>query len=91
MIKSYDLVEMGRNKSRGLCCGAGGGQMFLEDDEAGRINLERTREAVNSGASTIASACPFCMTMLNDGIKTLEKIENINVKDIAEIVLENSY
>ncbi len=84
-----DLVEMERNKSKGFCCGAGGGRMFLEDEEGGRINEERTREAINTGAETIASACPFCMTMLTDGVKHFEKTE-IAVKDIAEIVLENS-
>lgn len=83
------LIEMERNKSKGFCCGAGGGRMFLEDEEGGRINEERTREALNTGAETIASACPFCMTMLTDGVKHFEKTE-IAVKDIAEIVLENS-
>ena len=89
-IASVDLVEMERNKSRGYCCGAGGGRMFLEDEEGGRINEERTREAIETNASTIASACPFCMTMMTDGIKYFEKTEKISVKDIAEIVLENS-
>jgi Fe-S oxidoreductase len=89
-IASVDLVEMERNKSRGYCCGAGGGRMFLEDEEGGRINEERTREAIETNASTIASACPFCMTMMTDGVKHFEKTEKISVKDIAEIVLENS-
>lgn len=89
-ISSMDLVEMKRNKSRGYCCGAGGGRMFLEDEEGGRINEERTREALETNASTIAAACPFCMTMLTDGVKHYEKEDNVLVKDIAEIVLENS-
>lgn len=89
-IKGFDVVEMERNKSRGFCCGAGGGRMFLEDEEGGRINEERTKEALNTGASTIASACPFCMTMLNDGVKHYEKTDEVAVKDIAELVLENS-
>jgi len=63
--------------------------MFLEDEEGGRINIERTKEALGTGADTIASACPFCMTMLNDGIKHFEKTEEVYVKDIAELVLEN--
>jgi Fe-S oxidoreductase len=62
--------------------------MFLEDEEGGRINVERTREALETGASTVASACPFCMTMLTDGIKHFEKTDEVSVKDIAEIVLE---
>lgn len=89
-IKGLELVEMERNKSRGFCCGAGGGRMFLEDVEGERINEERTREALATNADTIASACPFCMTMMTDGVKAHEKAEAVQVKDIAEIVLENS-
>ncbi len=86
---SFEIKEMNRNKSRGFCCGAGGGRMFLEDEEGGRINEERTREALATGVDTIASACPFCMTMLNDGVKHFEKQESVQIKDIAEIILEN--
>lgn len=89
-IKGLDFVEMPRNKSRGLCCGAGGGRMFLEDEEGGSINVERSREALDTKADTIASACPFCMTMMTDGVKHHQKEEEVGVKDIAEIVLENS-
>ena len=89
-INGLELVEMKRNKSRGFCCGAGGGRMFLEDVEGGRINEERTREAIATDVDTIASACPFCMTMLTDGVKAHDKTEEVQVKDIAEIVLENS-
>lgn len=89
-IDSFNFVEMPRNKSKGLCCGAGGGRMFLEDEEGGKINIERTKEALATGADNIASACPFCMTMLTDGVKHFEKSEEVKVKDIAEIVLENS-
>jgi Fe-S oxidoreductase len=88
-IRGLNLIEMKRNKDKGFCCGAGGGRMFLEDDEGGRINEERSKEALNTGADTIASACPFCMTMLTDGVKHFEKSEQVAVKDIAEIVLEN--
>jgi Fe-S oxidoreductase/nitrate reductase gamma subunit len=89
-INSFNYVEMPRNKSKGFCCGAGGGRMFLEDEEGGKINNERTKEALDTGADNIASACPFCMTMLTDGVKHFEKTEEVKVKDIAEIVLENS-
>lgn len=89
-INGLDLVEMNRNKSKGFCCGAGGGRMFLEDEEGGRINEERTSEALATGADTIASACPFCMTMLSDGVKHFDKTEEVSVKDIAEIVLKFS-
>ena len=89
-VSDMELVEMDRNKSKGFCCGAGGGRMFLEDEEGGRINEERTKEAIGTGAETIASACPFCMTMMTDGVKHFDKSEEVAVKDIAEIVLENS-
>jgi Fe-S oxidoreductase/nitrate reductase gamma subunit len=89
-IGNVNLVEMHRNKSRGFCCGAGGGRMFLEDEEGGRINEERTREALETGALTIASACPFCMTMMTDGVKVFNKNDEVAVKDIAEIILEFS-
>lgn len=88
-IGNVDLIEMKRNKSRGFCCGAGGGRMFLEDDEGSRINIERTEEALQTKADTIASACPFCMTMLSDGVKHFNKTDDVSVKDIAEIVLDN--
>ena len=81
------LVEMKRCRSNGLCCGAGGAQMFKEEEKGStRINLERTREALETGASIIASACPFCNTMLTDGVKSNEKEENVRVMDIAELV-----
>jgi Fe-S oxidoreductase len=89
-LNSFDYLEMERNKSKGLCCGAGGGRMFLEDEEGGKINNERTKEALQTGADKIASACPFCMTMLTDGVKHFEKSDQVEVKDIAELVLENS-
>lgn len=95
-VAGLDLVEMERNKSKGFCCGAGGGRMFLEDEEGGRINEERAKEALSTNADTIASACPFCMTMMTDGVKHFshsdgfpEKTEEVTVKDIAEIILEN--
>lgn len=81
-----DLVELKRCKSNGLCCGAGGAQMFKEP-EAGKkdINMERTEDVIASKASIVAAACPFCMTMLRDGVKLKEKDEEIQVLDIAEI------
>ena len=63
--------------------------MFLEETEGKRVNMERTEEALATGAKTIASACPFCMTMLTDGVKEKEKSEEVQVKDVAEIVLES--
>jgi len=82
-----ELVEMKRCKSKGLCCGAGGAQMFKEEEKGTtRINFERTHEALDTGASLIASACPFCNTMLTDGVKHEEKEDQVKVMDIAELI-----
>ncbi len=84
-----DLVEMKRCRTTGLCCGAGGAQMFKEPEKGNKdINIERTEEALATGASTIAVACPFCMTMMSDGVKNKEKEMNVTVKDLAELVAE---
>ena len=81
------LVEMKRCKSNGLCCGAGGAQMFKEEEKGNtRINFERTDEAIGTGASIIAAACPFCNTMLTDGVKNSNKEDEVQVMDIAELV-----
>lgn len=90
MIQGVELIEMERNRDKGFCCGAGGGRMFLEETEGTRINNNRAEEAIKTNADTVASACPFCMTMMNDGIKSFDKQEEVQVKDIAEIVLENA-
>lgn len=87
-IPGIELREMPRNKDRGFCCGAGGGRMFMEETEGERINIVRTEEAINTGAETIAAACPFCITMLSDGVKSLGRDENIKVEDITEIILD---
>lgn len=82
-----ELVEMKRCRSNGLCCGAGGAQMFKEEEKGStRINWERTNEAIETGAAVIAAACPFCNTMLTDGVKTKEKEDTVQVMDIAELV-----
>ncbi|HQQ98281.1 MAG TPA: (Fe-S)-binding protein [Cyclobacteriaceae bacterium] len=84
-----DLVEMKRCKTNGLCCGAGGAQMFKEPEKGSKdINIERAEEAINTGASTIAVACPFCMTMMSDGVKNKEKEGQIVVRDLAELIVE---
>lgn len=84
-----DLVEMKRCRTTGLCCGAGGAQMFKEPEKGTKdINVERTEEALSTGASTIAVACPFCMTMLNDGVKSKDKESEVKVRDLAELIAE---
>lgn len=85
-----ELVEMKRCQSKGLCCGAGGAQMFKEEEKGDqRINTERTREALETGADYIAAACPFCNTMITDGVKNAEQDGSVKVLDIAEIVAES--
>jgi Fe-S oxidoreductase len=85
-----ELVEMKRCRSKGLCCGAGGAQMFKEEEKGDtRVNFERTQEAIDSNAGIIAAACPFCNTMLTDGVKNAEKEESVKVMDIAELLAEN--
>jgi Fe-S oxidoreductase len=84
-----DLVEMKRSKSKGLCCGAGGAQMFKEPEKGNKdINVERTEEALETGADTIAVGCPFCLVMITDGIKNKDKEGDVQVKDIAELIAE---
>ncbi|HLY68870.1 MAG TPA: (Fe-S)-binding protein [Puia sp.] len=82
-----ELVEMKRCRSKGLCCGAGGAQMFKEEENGTtRVNFERTGEAIRTGASIIAAACPFCNTMLTDGVKHAEKEDEVKVMDVAELI-----
>ncbi len=82
-----ELVEMKRCKSNGLCCGAGGAQMFKEEEKGDRyVNIERVSEAVETGANFIAAACPFCNTMMTDGVKNKEKENEVQVLDVAEMV-----
>lgn len=88
-VLDADLVEMKRCKANGLCCGAGGAQLFKEPEPGNKeINVERIEEAATMNANVVASACPFCMTMLRDGVKHLEKEQEIEVLDIAEITVK---
>jgi heterodisulfide reductase subunit D len=87
-VLDTELVEMKRCKSNGLCCGAGGAQMFKEPEPGRReISDERIDDAIAINATIVAAACPFCMTMLSDGVKHHEKEEQIKVLDIAEITV----
>jgi len=83
-----EIKEMKRSRSRGLCCGAGGAQMFKEAEPGDKeVNDERTEEALETGADIIATACPFCMTMMTDGIKKKSK-EQVKVYDLAELIAQ---
>jgi len=82
-----ELTEMKRSRSKGLCCGAGGAQMFKEPEQGNKdINIERTEEALGVKPDVIAVGCPFCMTMMTDGIKHFEKEQEIRVMDVAELI-----
>lgn len=84
---SDNILEMPRNRSKALCCGAGGAQMFKEAEPGFReVNVERTEEALQTGAQIVATSCPFCMTMITDGIKYKNKEDDVKNYDIAELM-----
>ncbi|MBP6386923.1 MAG: (Fe-S)-binding protein [Pseudarcicella sp.] len=88
MALDADLVEMKRCKTKGLCCGAGGAQMFKDAEKGTKeINIERIEDALETKAEIVAVACPFCMTMMSDGIKNKEKETSVKVYDLAELIL----
>ena len=85
-----DLVEMKRCKTTGFCCGAGGAQMFKEDEPGDkRINIERAEEALSTNANIVAANCPFCITMITDGMKAKDKQDDVMVMDISEMILQS--
>jgi Fe-S oxidoreductase len=91
LIKKLDaeLVEMKNCKSKGLCCGAGGAQMFKEPEKGSKdVNIERTEQALDVKPDIIAAGCPFCNTMMTDGVKNKDKEDSLPVKDIAELIAE---
>ena len=84
-----ELVEMKRCKTNGLCCGAGGAQMFKEAEKGNKeINIERTEDVLESNATIVATGCPFCNTMMTDGVKNFNKEEDIQVLDVAELIAQ---
>ena len=88
-IPGLTAKEMERNHDKGFCCGAGGGRMWLEETIGKRINVERTEQALATGAALVLTACPYCLTMFDDGTKTKNVDETVKTKDIAEVLLES--
>ena len=88
-ISGVELIEVeGASRHKGLCCGAGGAQMFMEEQNDNRVNVKRTKQLIDTGAQTVASACPFCMTMITDGLKAESKEEAIRALDVVELLHE---
>ncbi|HNS56911.1 MAG TPA: (Fe-S)-binding protein, partial [Smithellaceae bacterium] len=87
-VPGMKLAEMDRNLSKSFCCGAGGARMWMEEDIGDRINNMRTDQAVATGAETIAVACPFCLTMISDGVKDRQLSEKVTALDISEIIVK---
>jgi Fe-S oxidoreductase len=85
-IPGVELVEMKRNRENGMCCGAGGGMMWMEETEGVRINVARTEQALEVNPTLIGSACPYCLTMLSDGTKAKEVEEKVKTMDVAEVL-----
>ncbi len=87
-IKGLRILEMERSREKGLCCGAGGGHFWMDLKLGERVNSIRAEEAAATGASTVATACPFCMQMMEDGVKLTNNENNLDVRDIAEVIAE---
>jgi Fe-S oxidoreductase len=88
-ISKDGLKELDRHGRESFCCGAGGGRMWMEETIGKRINQERAEEIINQQVDNVVVACPFCLTMLEDGMKELEKEEEIKTQDICELVAKN--
>lgn len=88
-VPGVELREMTRSREQSFCCGAGGGRMWMEEKTGTKINQARTEQALATGAETIATACPFCLTMMRDGVQSLGAEERVTVKDFSEILAEN--
>nr|WP_179223680.1 (Fe-S)-binding protein [Paenibacillus tyrfis] len=90
-IPGVELVEMERTRENGMCCGAGGGMMWMEETSGKRVNLARTEQALETNPTVISSACPYCLTMMEDGTKMKEAEDRVKTRDIAEILEQSVF
>lgn len=88
-VPGLNLVEMPRHGTKSFCCGAGGGRMWLEEKVGKRINVERSEEAIGTGATEVATACPFCLTMIKDGVQASGASDTVTVRDFSEVLAES--
>ena len=88
-IGGIEIREMKRQGTKSFCCGAGGGRMWMEENTGKKVNIERSQEAIDTGADEVAGACPFCYIMMDDGVKELGQGENVRVRDVSLILLDN--
>lgn len=88
VLNSNGVAEMPRNRNKSFCCGGGGGRAWMEEKIGKRVNQTRMKEALDTGAEVLAAACPFCITMFDDGIKGIEAEDKMQIEDIAEIVVQ---
>ncbi|GHO95593.1 hypothetical protein KSF_056410 [Reticulibacter mediterranei] len=88
VLNSNGVTEMGRNRNKSFCCGGGGGRAWMEEKIGKRINQTRVNEALATNAEVLAAACPFCITMFEDGVKGVEAEEKLKIEDISEIIAQ---
>ena len=86
VLNSSGVSEMRRHRNKSFCCGGGGGRAWMEEKIGKRVNQTRVNEALSTGAEVLAAACPFCITMFDDGVKGVEAEERLQIEDISEIV-----
>ena len=89
-VVSSDVVEMPRNGTESFCCGAGGARMWMEEQTGKKVSIERSEEAIATGSDVIATGCPFCLVMLDDGIKELAEDEQVRVQDLSILLAESA-
>ena len=88
-IGGIEIREMKRQGTNSFCCGAGGGRMWMEEATGKKVNIERVEEAIETGANEVAVACPFCYILMDDGMKELGQGDNVRVRDVSLILLDN--